>query len=92
MDRVGDLSRQLFLYLQPVAIGVDHTRQLADPDHAPVRQICDMGASDNRHHVMLAVTFNTNVAQEYDLVVSLHLFECSFEDCYGVLLIPIEEL
>ena len=72
---VGDLGRELLLDLQALGEGIDHARELADADHALVRQVADMDLADDRHHVVLAVGFEADVAQHHDLVVALDLLE-----------------
>src|SRR3546814_8179706 len=61
---VGDLRGELFLDLQPLAVDVEHPRQLADADHAIMREIGDMRPADDRRYVVLAVGFEADVRSE----------------------------
>ncbi len=66
-----------------LAVGVHHARQLADADHPAVRQVGDVGPADDRHHVVLAVAFQADVAQQDDLVVALNLLEGPLQQWTG---------
>ena len=92
LDRVGDLRGQLFLDLQPLGIGVDQPGQLADAHHAPVRQIGHVGAPDDRHHVVLAIALQPDVAQQHDLVVAVGLLERALEQGRRIDVVAGEEL
>jgi hypothetical protein len=92
VDRVGDLRRQLLLDLQPARIGIHDPRKLADADDAPVRQIGDVRAPDDRHHVVLAMAFHPDVAEQNDLVVAVNLLERPLEHRRRVGLITGEKL
>jgi hypothetical protein len=92
LQRVGDLRRQLLLDLQAMGIGIDHTGELADADHALVRQVADMNPADDRHHVMLAVRLEPDVAQRHDFVVALDLLEGPLQHVARILVIAREEL
>ena len=73
LHRVGDLGGQFLLDLQPSGIGIDQPRDLADPDHPVLRQIADMGPADDRHHMVLAMGFDADIAQHDDLVIAFGL-------------------
>ena len=89
-DGVGDLRGHLFLDLQPSGIGVDDPRQFADPDHAVIRQVSDVGAADDRFHVMLAVRLETDIAQQHHLVVTLDLFEGALQQHHRIDRVALE--
>src|SRR3546814_12633362 len=76
---VGDLRGELFLDLQPLAVDVEHPRQLADADHAIMREIGDMRPADARRYVVLAVGFEADVAQHPHLVTAFALLEIGRE-------------
>ena len=92
VDGVGDLRSQALLDLQPARVHVHHPGQLADPHHATARQVGDVGAADDRHHVVLAVALEADVAQQNDLVVVVHLGEGAAEQRHRVDGVAPEEL
>ena len=91
LQRVGDLRRELLLDLQAVGVGIDHAGELADADDAPVGQVADMDLADDRHHVVLAMRFEADVAQHHDLVVALDLLEGPLQHVARILIVAGEE-
>jgi len=83
-DRVGDLRRQLLLDLEALRISLHHPRQLADADDAAMRQVGDMRAAGNRHHVVLAMALQPDVAQQDDFVVAVGFLEGAFQQRHRV--------
>ena len=75
VDAVGDLRGQFLLHLEAPRIRIDDTRELADADDLVGRQVADMGAADDRRHVVFAERFEFDVAQHDHLVVAGHLLE-----------------
>jgi hypothetical protein len=92
LQGVGDLRRHLLLDLQPLGIAVEQPRQLADPDHAMVRQIGDVRAADDRRQVMLAMALEAHVPEHDHLVVAVGLLESALEDRMRLLVVAAEEL
>src|SRR5262249_39369086 len=76
LDGVGDLLRELLLHLKALGEHVDHPGELAESDDAPVRDVADVSLPDEGDHVMLAVAVHLDIADEYELVVSVDLREC----------------
>ena len=91
LDGVGDLGGELFLDLQPLGVGFHDAGELADADDAAVRQVGDVGAADDRHHVVLAMAFQPDVAQQNDLVVAVGFLERAFQQADGIHLVAGEE-
>ena len=89
IDRTGDLGGHALLDLQTAGIEIDHPGQLADTDHAPARQI---GDADDRRHVMLAMGFETDIAQQHDILIAFDLVEGALENILGVQLVAAEIL
>ena len=87
VDRVGDLRRHLLLDLQPLGVRLDDARELGDADDAPVGDIGDPGAPDDRGEVMLAVALEADAAQHDHLVVAFGLREGLGQDLLRVLVI-----
>ena len=79
LDALGDLRGELFLHLEAAGVALHHARQLADADHAVGRHVADVGAADDRRHVVLAVALELDVAQHHHLVVALDFLEGALE-------------
>src|SRR3954464_1525886 len=92
VDRVGDLRGHLLLDLKPLGVDVDETRELGDADDAPLRDISDPGAADDRCHVVLAMAFEANAAQDDHLVVAFDLLKGLLQDFGRILRIAGEIL
>ena len=75
VDAARDLRGHLFLDLEATCVDVDHARELADADDAVGRQVSDVGAADDRRHVMLTMRLELDVAQHDHLVVARGLLE-----------------
>jgi len=92
LQRVRDLHRHLLLDLQALRIDVDEPRELRDADDAMARQVGDVRAADDRHHVVLAIALDAHVPQHDHLVVTLDLLEGAREQRGGVDAVATEEL
>ena len=92
VDGVGDLGRQLLLDLQAMAIDLQHPGELGNADHPPARQIGDMGAPDDGHHVMLAMGFEADVAQHHHLVIAVGFLEGALQEGDRIDFVSGEEL
>jgi hypothetical protein len=92
LQGVGDLRSHLLLDLQALGIAIEQPRQLADPDHAVMRQIGDMRAPDDGSDMMLAMALEAHVLQHDHLVVPVGLFEGALEDGVRLLIVAAEEL
>ena len=57
-----------------------------------MRQVGDVRATDDRHHVVLAVALQADVAQQHDLVVAVGLLEGAFEQRDRIDVVAVEEL
>ena len=85
LDGIGDLGGQLLLNLQAPGEHIDHASELADPNHAVVRQIADVGTADDRRHMVLTMRPEIDVAENDHLVVAVCLLERAAQDRVGVL-------
>src|ERR1019366_8645178 len=65
VDRAGNLSGQCLLRLQPLGVDIDQPRELGKSNDSNLgRVVGDMRHAEERHHVMLAVRRERNVADE----------------------------
>ncbi len=71
---------------------IDHARELGEPDDALDREIGDVRAADDRHHVVLAVRIEGDVAHHDHVVEGADLAEGTVEHLVGVFLVAAEEL
>ena len=69
LDRLGDLRREPLLHLQPAREHVDDARDLAEADHAAVRNVGDVALAEERQQVMLAQAVEVDVAHDHHLVI-----------------------
>ena len=90
-DGIRHLCRQLFLDLQPLGINFQNARQLADAHHAALRQVSDMRATNDRHHVVFAMAFHADVAQDHHFIIAIGFFEGPREQIHRVRLIAGKE-
>ena len=70
LDRGRDLRGHVLLRLQAARIDVDQPRELGQPDHPVDRLVGDMRLADERHHVMLAMGVEGDVAHQHEIVVA----------------------
>jgi hypothetical protein len=61
-------------------VDVHHPRELADADDATLRDIGHPGAADDRRHVVLAMAFEANAAQDDHLVIAFDLLKGLLQD------------
>src|SRR5262249_54469 len=92
VDRGRDLGGHVLLRLQAPRIDVDEARELGEPDHAVDWLIGDVGLADERHHVMLAVGVEGDVAHQHEVVVAADLVEGAVEHLGRALAIPAIKL
>ena len=83
IDGDRDLRGQMLLRLQPARIDVDEAGEFRQTDHALDRPVGDMRLAVERHHVMLAMRGETDVADEHEIVVGLGLAEGAGERIGG---------
>ena len=69
------MCRQRFLRLQAVGKQVDDPCDLRQPHDLSVRHVAHMGAADDRHHVVLAMAVEGDVAHHDHVVIALHVLE-----------------
>ena len=84
VDGVGDLRRQALLRLQAAGEDVDDAGELRQPDDALRRVVGDVRLADERHHVVLAMRLERDVAHEHDVVVAADFLEDPVEDLGGL--------
>ncbi len=84
VDAAGNLRGKLFLHLEAAGVAIDHARQLADAHHAIGGQVADMGAADDRRHVMFAERFERDITQHHHFIVALDFFEGAAQIRAGV--------
>jgi hypothetical protein len=89
-DALCDLGRQLLLHLESTGEGIHDPCQLADPDDLVVRQITDVCLADDGRHMVFAMRFEVDAAQDDHLVVSLDLLERALQEGHRVALITAE--
>ena len=70
LQPVGDLRGQPLLDLQRSGEGLDHARELGQPDDPLARQVGDVGDADERQQVVLAQRVERDVACDDELVVA----------------------
>src|SRR5215471_4552993 len=79
LQGIGNLCRDPLLNLKPLGIDLDEPRQLGNPDHPVVRDIADMRPPDDRRHMVFAMGFKTDPAQQYHFIISGDLLESSLQ-------------
>ena len=65
----GDLVGHPFLQLQPAREDIDQARNLAEPDHAAVRDVGDVALAEERQQVVLAHAVEVDVADDHHLAI-----------------------
>src|SRR5664279_2214864 len=75
IDRIGDLSRHLFLVLETLGVDLNHTGELTDTNHATAWYISHPSLSDDGRHVMLTMTLEANATQHNHFVITLDFLE-----------------
>ena len=65
----------MLLGLQPARIDVDQAGELGKPHHPVDRLVGDMRLAHERHHVMLAMGVERDVAHQHEIVVTADLAE-----------------
>jgi hypothetical protein len=75
----GDLRGHSLLDLQSAGINLDQSGELADADNILSWDICDMNASIEREHVMLAHGIELDIPKHNHLIASA-ICECGFEN------------
>ena len=68
-EEVGDLLGQPLLDLEPARVHLDDPRDLRQPDHAPVRDVGDVGVAEERQQVVLAQRVERDVPHDDHLRV-----------------------
>src|SRR5882757_9143128 len=79
VDRGRDLRGQMLLGLQAAGKDVGEACQLGEPDHPFDRRIGDMRLAIERHHVVLALRRELDVADQHEIVVAGGLAEGAVE-------------
>src|SRR5580704_13007001 len=75
LDGRRHLRGELLLGLQPARIDVDQAGEFRQADHALDRPVRHMGLAVKRHHVMLAMGGEADVADQHEIVIGLGLAE-----------------
>ncbi len=78
--------------LQSLGEGVHDTGDLGQPHDPPIGDVGDVRLADERHHVVLAVAVDLDVAHEHELVVALDLGERPREVCDRILTVATKVL
>ena len=92
LDRVDDLRGQMLLGLQPAGEHIDQPRQLREPDHPVDRRIGDVRLAVERHHMVLAMRGEADVAHQHEIVVAGGLAERPLEQFVGRLVVAAKQL
>src|SRR6185503_17898530 len=69
LERLGNLGGQPLLHLQPAGKDIDDAWDLAQADHAAVRNVSHVALAEERQQVMLAEAVHIDVAHDHHLVV-----------------------
>ena len=85
LDTVADLCRESFLNLQTTGEGLDHSGNLAQSGNLSIRDICNVGLTDERHHVMLAGRVEFDILHEHHLLIFL-LEHCTTKNLRPILM------
>src|SRR4051812_6167007 len=75
IDAASDLRCEFFLNLKTSRIAIDHSCELADTDNLGGGQVAHVSSADDRRHVVFAVRFEFDVAQDDHFVITLDLLE-----------------
>src|SRR5262249_8615206 len=86
----GDLGGHFFLDLHSLGINVNQSHKLRNADDAFARQVADVNPADDRRHVMLAMRFETDIAQQHHLVITGDFLECALQIATWILEIARE--
>ena len=92
VDRGRDLGGQMLLGLQAAREDVGQPRQLRQSHHPLDRRIGDMRPAVERHHVMLALRGEFDVADQHEIVIAGGLAEGAVEHLRRALMIALIEL
>ena len=68
-EEVGDLFGHPFLHLRAMRQGLDHAGELAQSEHASIRQIADVRVPHEGEQMVFADTVEGDVTHQHDLVV-----------------------
>ncbi len=91
VDGLDDLGCQVFLGLQPLGEHVGDARQLGEAHNAIMGQIGDMGLAHERHHVVLAMGMERDIAHQNDVVIAADLGKGRFQHSLGVFFVAREK-
>src|SRR4051812_16914903 len=69
LNAFSNLHREAFLHLQTTREHIDQARNLAEPDHLPIRDVGDVHLSEKRQKVMLAETEHLHVFYDDHFVI-----------------------
>src|ERR1700730_5221570 len=75
IDRIGDLSRHLFLDLQTLGVDLKHASELADANHATAWNISHPSLPDDGRHVMLTMALEANATQHNHFIITFDFLE-----------------
>jgi len=77
--------------LQTLGVNLHDPGKLADADHPAVWQIGDVGAADERHHVVLAMAGKRNVPHQHHFFIAVGFLEGAFQQRGRIGEVPGEE-
>ena len=69
----------MLLRLQSARVNIDQAGEFREPHHAVHRFVGDVRLTDERHHVVLAVRIERDVAHQHEIVVLADLAEGAIE-------------
>src|SRR5579871_4324952 len=84
---IGDLRRHSLLNLHASRVDLDDPGQFGDADNPLVGQVAEMRPPDDRRHVVLAVRYETDIAQQHHLVISGHFLESPLQQLVRIFVI-----
>ena len=80
IDRIGDLSRHLFLDLQTLGLDLNHAGELTNANHTAAWNISHPSLPDNGRHVMLTMTLEADAAQHNHFVITFDFLESFLQE------------
>ena len=75
VDGVSNLGCHFLLNLKTLGKRVDNPSQFADAYYSFIRQVTNMSAADDWHHVVLAMGLETDPAQNDQFVIAICFFK-----------------
>src|SRR4029077_1056237 len=91
LNRFSNLCRETLLHLQSTRKYVHQARNLAEPNHFPLRNISDVDLAKKRQKVVLAETKHLNILDDDHLVIS-HIEHRPKQSFVGILTVSLGQI